>query len=187
MIQPGIVRTCGAVILLALLQSAQANIINMDEQQSFNSNRNDSAGRVVHEYRLHDAGHPRLTGHRSGIKSGHESGYDMQEITQENTLVQTRLSEWCNTGAGCENSRHNASDVINEHIKRYASQALPRGQRAHRDSDDDYRHHANEYCDTNTYVPIPAVVWLFGSGLVLLGAIGLRRNNDIYRCNTATA
>ena len=44
--------------------------------------------------------------------------------------------------------------------------------------EDEFRHHAGEYYNTNTYVPIPAVIWLFGSGLLLLSGVALRRGTD---------
>jgi len=54
-------------------------------------------------------------------------------------------------------------------------------EEGHRHGDrhgDDYFHHGREHHDSHTYVPIPAVIWLFGSGVLLLSGVALRRGTN---------
>lgn len=90
-------------------------------------------------------------------------------------------SDFCRTEEVCEGWQRTMLHSIGEHEQgnEYVMPLLSYAHAHHWQHDDDsWRHHGDDR-DMHTYVPIPAVIWLFSSGLILLGLIATRSRKSM--------
>ncbi len=90
-------------------------------------------------------------------------------------------SDFCRAEEVCEGWQRPMLHYVDEHEQgnEYVLSSLGAAHEYHWQHDDDSWRHHGEDRDMHTYVPIPAVSWLFSSGLILLGLIATRSRKSM--------